>query len=133
MEQGVGALVGTTERVRREHPQNPRAWCQHFALRPRNGDYAALVTFFRDYDVPSKAITCHRGRLRCGSAQWRRSVVVTAMWDSAAAYDGWRTHPIRDGMSPFIEQVVDTGVEDLATSGGVYDIVLSASRSTAAA
>jgi hypothetical protein len=60
-------------------------------------------------------------------------ILVIAVWDSAEAYGGWRNHSIRDDMTPLLEQVVDVGAQGLATSGGVYEIVVAASRSTAAA
>jgi hypothetical protein len=97
-------------------------------LQPRNGDYAALVEFFRQHDVLGKAIE-HAGAL---SAEMHvplsgtGPVIVTAVWDSPEAYAGWRAHPIRDEFSPALEPLIEPG--DAPRIGdGVYRIVLAAS------
>ena len=99
-------------------------------LQPRNGDYAALVRFFREHDVLGKAVQ-HAGAWSAevhvplsGSGP----VVVTAVWDSAEAYQGWRTHPIRAQLPP-ITEVADEDAEPLAVGSGVYEVAVAATRS----
>jgi hypothetical protein len=98
-------------------------------LQPRNGDYAALVRFFREHDVLGKAVQ-HAGAWSAevqvplgGSGP----VVVTAVWDSAEAYQGWRAHPIRAELPP-IGQVVDEDAGSLAIGSGVYEVAVAATR-----
>jgi hypothetical protein len=98
-------------------------------LQPRGGNYDALVQFFRQNDILGKAVRLagawsaevHVPVSRTGP------VVVTAIWDSAAAYDGWRTHPIRAEFPP-ITTIADEPSEALAIPSGVYDIVVTAHR-----
>jgi heme-degrading monooxygenase HmoA len=98
-------------------------------LQPRDGDYAALVRFFREHDVLGKAVQ-HAGAWSAevhvpisGSGP----VVVTAVWDSAEAYQGWRTHPIRAELGP-ITQVAEEDDGTFAIGNGVYEVVVAASR-----
>jgi hypothetical protein len=98
-------------------------------LQPRGGDYAALIAFFRENDVLAKSVE-HAGAWSAelhvplsGSGP----VVVTAVWDSAEAYAGWRTHPIRAALPP-LEQVVDDSVATPMVTSGVYEIAVSAAR-----
>jgi hypothetical protein len=98
-------------------------------LQPRGGDYAALAEFFRLHDILGIAV-------RDGGA-WSAefhvpiggdgAVVVTALWDSPAAYQQWQTHPMRADLGPALEQIVEAR-PDLAIANGVYEIVISASR-----
>jgi hypothetical protein len=98
-------------------------------LQPRHGDYAALVRFFREHDVLGKAVQ-HAGAWSAevhvplsGSGP----VVVTAVWDSAEAYQGWRTHPIRAALPPMAE-VADEDAGTLVVGSGVYEVAVAASR-----
>jgi hypothetical protein len=99
-------------------------------LQPRGGDYAALVRFFREYDVLGKAVQ-HAG---AWSAEVHvplsgiGPVVVTAVWDSAEAYQGWRNHPIRAALPP-MAQVAEEDAGTLAVGSGVYEVAVAASRS----
>jgi hypothetical protein len=98
-------------------------------LQPRGGDTAALATFFREHDILGIAV-------RDGGA-WSAEfhvpvggggpVMVTALWDSPAAYQGWRTHPMRETLGPALNQLVqdDPG---LVIASGLYEIIISASR-----
>jgi hypothetical protein len=54
-------------------------------------------------------------------------VVVTAVWDSAEAYAGWRTHPVRAALPP-MAQVADEDAGTLVVGGGVYEVAVAASR-----
>jgi heme-degrading monooxygenase HmoA len=98
-------------------------------LEPRNGDYGALIAMFRERDVLGKAVKLAGAWSAEVHVPLSRSgpVVVTAVWDSAEAYEGWRNHPIRAEMSPFMERIVDLEATPVITSG-VYEVVISASR-----
>ena len=75
-------------------------------LEPRGGDYDAMIDVFRTHDILGKAIhlagawsaEVHLPLSRSGP------VVVTALWDSEAAYAGWRTHPIRASSSDRVRE-----------------------------
>lgn len=98
-------------------------------LEPRGGDYDALVAVFREHDILGKAVQVagawsaevHLPLSRSGP------VIVTAVWDSAQAYAGWRVHPIRAELSPAMDRVNDSQAMPLVLSG-VYEIVVAASR-----
>ena len=100
-------------------------------LQPRGGDYAALLDFFRRHDVLGLAVR-HAG---CWAAELQvpvsgsGPVVVTAVWDDAAAYDGWRNHPVRANFNADMERLVEVEPPALIAGGGVYHVALSASRS----
>jgi hypothetical protein len=98
-------------------------------LEPRDGDYDALIDVFREHDILGQAVRLagawsaevHLPLSRGGP------VVVTAVWDSAAAYQGWLTHPIRAEMNPLMARVVDSEAAPVIGSG-VYEIAVAASR-----
>jgi hypothetical protein len=97
-------------------------------LQPRGGDYATLVSYFREHDVLGKAVR-YAGAWSAEvhvPLSGNGPVVVTAVWDSAEAYQGWRTHPIRAELPP-ISLVADEGV-GLVVGSGVYEIAVAASR-----
>jgi quinol monooxygenase YgiN len=48
-------------------------------------------------------------------------LLVTATWESAAAYDGWLESPVRERMRPALEELLD----ESPAAGRVYDIVQS--------
>ena len=98
-------------------------------LEPRNGDYAALIDVFREQDILGKAVRLagawsaevHLPVSRSGP------VVVTAVWDSAEAYAGWLSHPVRAEMNPTMARVVDLDAQPVIPSG-VYEVAVAASR-----
>jgi len=98
-------------------------------LEPRNGDYDTLIAVFREHDILGKAVQLagawsaevHLPVSRSGP------VVVTALWDSAEAYAGWRSHPIRAELNPFMERIANLDAEPVIPSG-VYEIVIAAAR-----
>jgi hypothetical protein len=100
-------------------------------LQPRGGDYAALVEFFRRQDVLGLAVR-HAG---CWTAELHvpvsgsGPVVVTAVWDDAAAYDGWRNHPVRANFNADMERLVELEPAAVLVGGGVYAVAVTASRS----
>lgn len=98
-------------------------------LEPRNGDYDALISVFREYDILGKAVQLAGAWSAEVHVPLSRSgpVVVTALWDSSEAYAGWRNHPIRAELNPFMERVVNLEAEPLIASG-VYEVAVAASR-----
>jgi quinol monooxygenase YgiN len=98
-------------------------------LQPRGGDYAALLEFFRRHDVLGLAVR-HAG---CWASEvhvplsGQGPVLVTAVWDDAAAYDGWRNHPVRASFNTEMERLVDaTSASTIAS--GVYQVAIAAAR-----
>src|SRR5690348_9170553 len=95
-------------------------------LQPRNNDHAALLDFFRTHDILGLAIReagCHSGEVQVplsGSGP----VVVTALWDSAEAYAGWRTHPVRDRFGPDMERLTEPSPAPIAA--GLYRVAITA-------
>jgi hypothetical protein len=70
-------------------------------LEPRGGDYAALLTFFREHDILGLAVReagCLSGEVQV-PVSGTGPVMVTALWESAEAYAGWRNHPVRGRFS----------------------------------
>ncbi len=99
-------------------------------LQPRNDDYSGFVAFFKANDVLGKAIH-YAGAYSCEvhvPLSGHGPVVVTAVWDNEAAYAGWRSHPIRDEMSPAMAQIVDDTTDTLAIPSGLYRIAIAATR-----
>ena len=97
-------------------------------LQPRNADYAALIAFFKQHDILGLAIR-EAGAL-AGEVQVPLSglgpVVVTALWESEAAYAGWRSHPVRDRFSGDMERLTESSASPV--SSGLYSVAVAASR-----
>ena len=94
-------------------------------LQPRNADYAALVAFFKQHDILGLAIR-EAGALS-GEVQLPISgsgpVLVTALWESEAAYAGWRSHPVRDRFSGDMERLTEPQAVPIAS--GLYTVAVS--------
>jgi hypothetical protein len=96
-------------------------------LQPRGGEYAELIAYFRDHDVLGKAVR-HAGALSAEvhlPVSGMGPVVVTAMWDTPAAYHGWLSHPVREEMGPAMQGLIEDGPPPTIASG-VYEVVISA-------
>jgi heme-degrading monooxygenase HmoA len=97
-------------------------------LQPREGDSAALVEFFKGRDVLGLAVR----EAGAWSAELHVPVagdgplVVTALWDSAEAYAGWRNHPVRATFNADMQRLVESDAPPVAS--GVYTVVVSAAR-----
>jgi heme-degrading monooxygenase HmoA len=95
-------------------------------LQPRGGDYAALLDFFRRHDILGLAVR----EAGCLGAEVQvplsgtGPVVVTALWRSAEAYDGWRSHPVRATFAPDLQRL--TEAEALPVGNGLYRIAIAA-------
>lgn len=101
-------------------------------LQPRGGDSAALVEFFRRRDVLGLAV--REAGAWSAELQVRIAgdvpVVVTALWDSAAAYEGWRNHPVRATFDADMQRLIES--ESPPVGSGVYTVVVSAARAVGA-
>jgi heme-degrading monooxygenase HmoA len=95
-------------------------------LQPRNGDYDALIAWFRRNDILGLAIRA----AGCLAAEFQvpvsrtGPVLVTAYWDSPEAYAVWQTHPVRDQFSGQIEELTEPGPPPI--SNGLYTVAISA-------
>ena len=98
-------------------------------LEPRNGDYDALIAVFREHDILGKAVQLAGAWSAEVQVPLSRSgpVVVTAIWDSPEAYAGWRAHPIRTELNPFMERAVNLDAEPQIRSG-LYEVAIAAAR-----
>jgi quinol monooxygenase YgiN len=96
-------------------------------LRPRGGNYEAVVDFYRRHDVLGRAASidgCHGTELHVPADQ-DGPLLVTALWESGAAYGRW----LQDGfrrqsgteLAELLEDMPEPGV-----GGALFDVVLSA-------
>ncbi len=112
------------------HMLNPQGKIRSLlVLEPRTGDYDALISVFREHDILGKAIRLAGAWSAEVHVPLGRSgpVVVTALWDSAEAYAGWRNHPIRAELNPYMERIVNLDA-DSVISNGLYEVVIAAAR-----
>jgi quinol monooxygenase YgiN len=100
-------------------------------LRAKPGLRDALVDLFRRLDVPGHALRqegCLSVEVQV-PADEDGPVLVTALWTSRDAYDGWLANPWRESsgreLEPFLAEDVESGV--------VYDLVLAAGDISAVA
>jgi heme-degrading monooxygenase HmoA len=95
-------------------------------LQPRNNDYEALLAVFREHDILGLAIReagAHSGEVQI-PVSGTGPVVVTALWDSAEAYAGWRNHPVRERLAPDMERLTQAEVEPITS--GLYRVAIAA-------
>jgi hypothetical protein len=104
-------------------------------LAPRGGDYEAVVEYYRRHDVLGRAASidgCLGTELHVPTDQ-HGPLLVTALWESGAAYDRW----LQDGfrresgarLAELLEDAPGPGV-----GGALFEVVISANgfRSDAA-
>jgi quinol monooxygenase YgiN len=95
-------------------------------LQPRNGDYAALVESFKRNDILGLAVReagCLAAEVQVpltGSGP----LVVTALWHSAEAYDGWRNHPVRATFSDEMTRLTEAEAQPVGS--GLYRVAIVA-------
>jgi len=97
-------------------------------LQPRNNDRAALVAWFRQHDILGLAVReagCLASELQVPLAP-EGPIMVTAVWESAEAYAGWREHPVRATFSGDIERLTEP--EAPPAVSGVYAIALTVEK-----
>ena len=94
-------------------------------LQPRGGNYEALLDFFKEYDILGLAVR----EAGCLSSEVQvplsgtGPVMVTALWESAEAYAGWRDHPARGRFSGDMERLTEP--EPTPVSSGVYSVAIA--------
>ena len=96
-------------------------------LEPKDGDYDAVVEFFRREDVLGRALS-QRGCL--GSelhvpTNGSGPILVTALWESEDAYQGWVANPVRAVTSEPLSRLLRSDL-DASTRGETYTVVLTA-------
>jgi hypothetical protein len=94
-------------------------------LQPRGGDYTTLLNFFREHDILGLAVReagCLSGEVQV-PLSGVGPVIVTALWESAEAYAGWRTHPVRGRFSGDMERLTEPEAEPVGS--GLYMVVIT--------
>jgi heme-degrading monooxygenase HmoA len=95
-------------------------------LQPRAGDAEALIEFYRREEVFERAMR-QSGCLSCElqvATDGEGPVLVTALWESSAAYDGWVANPWREQNASALDALVEGGLGP-GTRGQVYEVVLA--------
>ena len=91
-------------------------------VRPRSGKADAVVEFYKQKRVLETALE----QQGCLSAEIQvplsanEPLLVTALWESGQAYQGWIDNPVRRSFAGDLAELVD---EDLANlRGGLYEV-----------
>jgi quinol monooxygenase YgiN len=95
-------------------------------LEPRDGNAEALIDYYRRQDVFGRAMR-QSGCLACElqvPVGGQGAVLVTALWESAAAYDGWIANPWRQESAAQLDELVEGGLGP-GTRGQVYEVVIA--------
>lgn len=95
-------------------------------LRPRGGNGAELVDFYRRRRVLERAVEqdgCIGAELQLPTSG-AGDVLVTALWRDADAYRGWLENPDRAANADELGRLVEGF--DAGVSGATYEIVLQA-------
>jgi quinol monooxygenase YgiN len=96
-------------------------------LRPRRGEYGAVVDFYRRHDVLGRAASidgCLGGELHVPADQ-NGPLLVTALWESQDAYERWLKDAFRrESGERLAELLVDA--PEPGVGGALFDVVLSA-------
>ena len=91
-------------------------------VRPRSGKADAVVEYYKQKRVLETALE-QQGCLAADilvPPDAEEPLLVTALWESGQAYQGWIDNPVRRTFAAELGELVD---EDLAnTKGGVYDV-----------
>jgi heme-degrading monooxygenase HmoA len=91
-------------------------------VRPRSGKANAVVEFYKRKRVLETALEqpgCIATEIQV-PLNAEEPLLVTALWQSAEAYQGWIENPVRRTFATGLDELVD---EDLANvRGGVYEV-----------
>jgi heme-degrading monooxygenase HmoA len=96
-------------------------------LEPKDGDYDAVVDFFRREDVLGRALSqpgCLGGELHVPTSG-SGPILVTALWEGEDAYQGWVTNPVRAASTEPLARLLRSDLEE-STRGETYTVVLTA-------
>jgi quinol monooxygenase YgiN len=100
-------------------------------LEPKDGDYEAVVDFYRREDVLGRAARqpgCLGSELHVPTGG-RGPILVTALWTDPEAYEGWVSSPVRAAGSAELAELVQ-GLDE-KTRGETYTVVISSGEPTA--
>jgi quinol monooxygenase YgiN len=96
-------------------------------LRPRRGDYEAVVDFYRRHDVLGRAASidgCLATELHVPADQ-SGPLLVTALWESEAAYGRWLQDGFRRESGAQLAELLEDALEP-GVGGALFDVVLAA-------
>lgn len=96
-------------------------------LDPKDGDYDAVVDFFRHENVLGRALTqpgCLGSELHVPTSG-SGPILVTALWADEDAYQGWVTSPVRAVNTEPLAKLLQSDLEE-STRGETYTVVLTA-------
>lgn len=96
-------------------------------LEPKDGDYDTVVDFYRREDVLGRALSqpgCLGSELHVPTSG-SGPILVTALWQSEAAYEGWVTNPVRAAGAAPLARLLQSDLDE-STRGETYVIVLTA-------
>jgi heme-degrading monooxygenase HmoA len=123
-----GSRDDITERAHRGFGKGPDSVIRSVLyLEPKDGDYDALVEFFRREDVLGRALSqqgCIGGELQVPTTR-SGPILVTALWESEDAYQGWVVSPVRAASTEPLARLLRSDLEE-STRGETYTIVLTA-------
>jgi heme-degrading monooxygenase HmoA len=97
-------------------------------LEPLDGDYDAVVDFFRREDVLGRALSqpgCLGSEVQVPTSG-RGPILVTALWTGQEAYDGWVSSPVRAASSSGLAELIQ-GLDE-STRGETYTVAISAGQ-----
>ena len=96
-------------------------------LEPKDGDYEAVVDFYRREDLLGRAVRqpgCLGSELHVPTGGGRGPILVTALWTDPEAYEEWVSSPVRAAGSAELAELVQ-GLDE-KTRGETYSVVISA-------
>lgn len=99
-------------------------------LEPKDGDYDSVVELYRREDVLGRALRqpgCLGSELQVPTSG-SGPILVTALWRSAEAYEGWVSSPVRAAGSAALAALVE-GRLDESTRGETYSVVIAVGES----
>jgi heme-degrading monooxygenase HmoA len=102
-------------------------------LEPKDGDYDAVVDLYRRDDVLGQALRqpgCLGSELQVPT-EGSGPILVTALWESEQAYEGWVHSPVRAAGTPALAELLDGGL-DTSVRGATYRVVVTAGVPVAA-
>lgn len=100
-------------------------------LEPKDGNYDAVVDFYRREDVLGRALRqpgCLGSELQVPTGG-SGPILVTALWADPEAYEGWVSSPVRAAGSAELSELVQ-GLDE-TTRGEIYTVVISAGQAIA--
>jgi heme-degrading monooxygenase HmoA len=96
-------------------------------LRPRGGDYRAVVEYYRRTDVLGRAASidgCLGTELHVPTDE-SGPLLVTALWESESAYGRWLQDDFRRESGAELAELLEEAPEP-GVGGALFDVVLSA-------